>query len=414
MSFQQIVQDDNLNKKYHLEQAKLNKIQQKLSAQYTNKNIFSLASRKEQYHDITVKIGQELKENYDNLIIFGMGGSSLGGKTLCGFNFFNLGNENSVKKTFFIDNIHYHNLSAFLKNLDFDKTAFLIISKSLCQTLILLKYYQAELDKNHAKNLYFISEETDNPLTKIAKNYNREIIIHDKDIGGRYSCFTPVALIPAYFCDVNIEEFLAGGVANLENFTKNLTDDVKIGANYLNYCYEKKLKTQVFMPYLHRLYHLTYWYNQLLAESIGKKQHGITPLKALGSIDQHSVLQLFLDGPKDKFFTFLTSDTQNLGDKLHIPDYLKEDLAYFENNHLGDVIYANQEATIDTIKSKNNIVRKFNVNNFNEFGLGEVMMHFMLETIFFAAILDINPFDQPEVESGKVKAREIMSNKIKN
>ena len=416
MSFKQIIHISQ-DKAFTYDQERADLLQQEIKQENHNKTIFALATRKNKYSDTAIEIADELRQDYQNLVIFGMGGSSLGGKTLCGFKFFNSYEGSKQKKVFFVDNIHYHNLSIFLKNIDFSNTAFLIISKSgntietLCQTLVLLEYYKEELKQNKAKNLYFITEDSDNPLNKVAQNYNRKIIIHDNDVGGRYSCFTPVSLIPAHFCGIDIKKYLAGGIDILDDFIHASGEQVKVGANYLNYCYEKELKTQVFMPYLHRLYHLTYWYNQLLAESIGKNQHGITPLKALGSIDQHSVLQLFLDGPKDKFFTFLTSNSKDLGDKLIIPNYLKNDLDYFINNKLGDVIHANQEATIATIQSKDNILRKFHFADFDEYSLGQIMMHFMLETIFFAKILNINPFDQPQVEEGKARAREIMRNK---
>jgi len=141
-------------------------------------------------------------------------------------------------------------------------------------------------------------------------------------------------------------------------------------------------------------------------------QFCITPLKALGSVDQHSVLQLFLDGKKDKFFTFLTTDNQNKGDRLKVPDYLEDDFAYLSNNKLGDVIYANQEATIKTIKNKNRLVRRFNIEELNEYSLGQLMMYFMLETIFYAKIINIDPFDQPAVEEGKIYAKEMLGKNL--
>ena len=194
----------------------------------------------------------------------------------------------------------------------------------------------------------------------------------------------------------------------IESFLHKKTDLIAKGVYFLQNCQKNGLNIQVSMPYLSRLYHFNYWYNQLLAESIGKNGLGITPLKALGSVDQHSVLQLFLDGPNDKFFTFLTGNNQNKGNEIIVPDYLENDLKYLSNNKLGDVIYANQEATIKTIKNKNHPIRRFNFDNLNEAGFGEIMMHFMLETIFYAKILKINPFDQPAVEEGKIFAKEIL------
>lgn len=393
------------------------KIQQDIIKSNKNKGIFALKDRKERYLSKSLEISDEIKSKYQNLIICGMGGSSLGAKALCGNNFYDSYYHKSKNKIYFIDNIHYYNLCEFLKILDFDKTAFLFISKSgrtietICQTLLITQYYKEQIADNNAENLYFLTEnrEEKNPLYKIAKKYNRKIIEHDQDIGGRYSCFTPVSLIADAFYNIDIEQYLDGAVAMLEDFISggNL---VQKGVYFLQKCQEKNLNIQVSMPYLSRLYHFNYWYNQLLAESIGKNGLGITPLKAIGSVDQHSVLQLFLDGPKDKFFTFLTSNHQNKGNDIIVPDYLQLDLKYLDNNRLGDVIYANQEATIKTIKNKKHPIRKFNFDNLDESGFGEIMMYFMLETIFYAKILDINPFDQPAVEEGKILAKKTLIN----
>lgn len=395
-----------------------NNLQQKIITENHNLGIFDLPNRYQSYLKKSLEISDEIRSKYKNLIICGMGGSSLGAKTLCGNNFYDAHHHKSQNKIYFIDNIHYHNLCEFLKILDFDKTAFLFISKSgrtietICQTLFITNYYQNKLKHNESENLYFLTEnrEENNPLYKIAKKHKRKIIEHDQDIGGRYSCFTPVALIPAAFYDIDIKKYLLGAVKLLESFLQKKTNLVAKGVYFLQKCQKDALNIQVSMPYLSRLYHFNYWYNQLLAESIGKNGNGITPLKAIGSVDQHSVLQLFLDGPKDKFFTFLTSNHQKKGNEIIVPDYLQSDLKYLDNNRLGDVIYANQEATIKTIKNKNHPIRKFNFDNLDESGFGEIMMYFMLETIFYAKILDINPFDQPAVEEGKILAKKTLIN----
>jgi glucose-6-phosphate isomerase len=395
-----------------------NNLQQEIINQNKNKGIFDLPNRYQSYLKKSLEISNEIKSKYKNLVICGMGGSSLGAKTLCGNNFYDAQHHKFQNKIYFIDNIHYHNLCEFLKILDFDKTAFLFISKSgrtietICQTLFITDYYQNKLKNNESENLYFLTENRieNNPLFKIAKKHNRKIIDHDQDIGGRYSCFTPVALIPAAFYEIDIKKYLDGAFNIIFNFINKTDNLITKGVYFLQQSQKKNLNIQVSMPYLSRLYHFNYWYNQLLAESIGKNGLGITPLKAVGSVDQHSVLQLFLDGPKDKFFTFLTSNHQNKGNQIIVPNYLKSDLKYLENNRLGDVIYANQEATIKTIKNKNHPIRKFNFDNLDESGFGEIMMYFMLETIFYAKLLNVNPFDQPAVEEGKIFAKETLIN----
>jgi glucose-6-phosphate isomerase len=284
--------------------------------------------------------------------------------------------------------------------------------ETICQTLLIIEFYKKQLINNNSQNLYFITESgnQDNPLAKIAHAHNREIIEHDKDIGGRYSCLTPVSLIAAAFYNIKIADYLDGAEVLINNFLDSRSDIIANGVYFLQQCQKRHLNTQVFMPYLGRLYHFNYWYNQLFAESIGKQNKGITPLKAIGSTDQHSILQLFLDGPKDKSFTFLTTNNQNKGSQIIVPDYLQEDVNYLNNNKLGDVIYANQESTIKTIKNKNHILRRFDIETLDEFALGQIMAYFMLETIFYAKIIGVNPFDQPAVEEGKIYAKEKLFN----
>ena len=411
-------------------------IKQEVLSDNKQKGIFDLGGRFKKYLQQSLSISSEISDKYQTLIVCGMGGSSLGAKAICGTRFFDSkniqrsqkndvksGGKNGVgdkhdKKIHFLDNIHHQELNNFLASLDFKQTAFLFVSKSgktmetICQTLLIIDFYQEQLAENNASNLYFITEDNSpdaNPLAKIAANYRRPIIEHDKDVGGRYSCFTPVALIPVAFYNICISDYLNGALDMLNDFINNKTDLIEKGAYFLQQAEKRDLHIQVSMPYLARLYHFNYWYNQLLAESIGKNGKGITPLKALGSTDQHSVLQLFLDGKRDKFFSFLTTNNQNKGDDLKLPKYLADDMPYLQNNKLGDVIYANQEATIATIKDKKHLLRRFNIETLDEYIIGKLMMYFMLETIFYAYMVKINPFDQPAVEKGKIYAKSMLS-----
>ena len=396
-------------------------IKQKLLQENYQKNIFDINNRAKNYLNNSLEIAQEISDKYQNLVICGMGGSSLGAKALCGTKFFDLNYKKTDKNIYFLDNIHHQNLHEFLQDLPFENTAFLLISKSgntietICQALTIIDFYKALLAKNNAQNLYFITQKNliKNSLAKIADNLKRPIITHENDIGGRYSCFSEVALIGAKFYGFDIEKYLLGGQKIMSNFINSNNDTIEKGVYFLQESQKKQLNIQIAMPYIARLYHFNYWYNQLLSESIGKNNQGITLLKAMGSVDQHSVLQLFLDGPKDKFFTFLTTSNINKGNNLIVPNYLKDNLSYLINNKLGDVINANQEATIKTIIDKNYLTRRFNINELNEYNIGQLMMHFMIETIFYAYTINTNPFDQPAVEKGKIDAKNILT-KIKN
>ena len=378
-------------------------------------NLLSICDNHEQV-DIAKQVSNKIQNKYKKLIIFGMGGSSFGGQALCGTKFYQYLNKNLTTQIIFIDNIHYHNFSIFLEELSYQDTAFLTISKSgstletLSQILVTKSFFEKEIQKFGAKNFFFITENTDNPLSQVAASMDCNIIPHHLKIGGRYSCFTSVAMIPAHIVNINLSEYVLGGKNIIEDFLNNGEQSIVFkGATLLNAIIKKGYSNHVFIPYLQRLYQMIYWYAQLFAESLGKNGKGMTPVKAIGSVDQHSQLQLFLEGPKNKFFTFITQSTQNLGNKIIIPQNVSN-IDYLNNNTLGNVINANQEATIKSLINKGCPVRRIHFHQFNDKALGEIMMFFMLETILLGYTTKIDPFDQPAVEIGKKIASTNLSN----
>lgn len=395
-------------------QQKLAKAYAKLTQQQDKIKLFSICDSADELV-LAQKYAAEIKENYDKLIIFGMGGSSLGGQALCGTKFYQLVKNQEIDLVF-IDNIHYHNFNIFLQELDFKKTAFLTISKSggtletLAQITVTLDFFKNEISQYSAQNFYFISELSTNPISKLAEKYQATLLPHDPDIGGRYSCFTAVSMLPAALSGFDLSSYQQGGQKIVSDFLDNAHDSLVFsGATTLLAAMLQGYPNQVFIPYLQRLYQMIYWYAQLFAESLGKDGKGMTPIKALGSVDQHSQLQLFLDGPKDKFFTFITQSTSNLGNKIKLDTAEFPELDYLNNNCLGDVINANQEATIATLIEQGCPVRRFHFHEFSDQAVGEILMYFMLETILLGYALEINPFDQPAVEIGKQKARKLLA-----
>lgn len=379
-----------------------------------NISLFSVCNTDEQIK-LAQEISNNIQEKYKTLIIFGMGGSSLGGQALCGTKFYQYLNKNISTQIIFIDNIHYHNFNIFLEELSFTETAFLTISKSgftletLSQILVTKDFFQSEISQFGASNFYFITENTDNPLHEIAKSMDCEIIPHHLEIGGRYSCFTSVSMIPAHIVGIDLNQYIQGGKNIINDFLHNGQNSIVFkGATLLNAIIKKGYSNHVFIPYLQRLYQMIYWYAQLFAESLGKNGQGMMPVKAIGSVDQHSQLQLFLDGPKNNFFTFITQSTQKLGNKIIVPQNISN-IDYLNNNTLGDIINANQESTIASLVEKGCPVRRIHFNEFNDTALGEIMMFFMLETILLGYTNNINPFDQPAVEIGKRIARNILA-----
>ena len=163
------------------------------------------------------------------------------------------------------------------------------------------------------------------------------------------------------------------------------------------------------MTYSDALIYFGKWYLQLWAESIGKNGMGITPIHAIGTTDQHSQLQLYLDGPKDKFFTFVTTKHSNLGLKIHKNVLEENDIPYLAGKSMGDLMQAEQQATMDTFNKRGFAYREIYVPKIDEFSIGQLMTLSMLETIASCIFLGVNPFDQPAVEQGKSLTRKYLS-----
>jgi len=150
------------------------------------------------------------------------------------------------------------------------------------------------------------------------------------------------------------------------------------------------------------------WYLQLWAESIGKNNKGITPIHSVGTTDQHSQLQLYLDGPKDKFFTFITSNHSNKGLNLHKQTMKENNIDYLIDKTMGDLMQAEQSATIETFKKNNFLFREIFIQEINEFSIGQLMALSIIETVATCIYFEVNPFDQPAVEQGKILTKEYL------
>ena len=163
------------------------------------------------------------------------------------------------------------------------------------------------------------------------------------------------------------------------------------------------------MTYSDSLFYFGKWYLQLWAESLGKNKKGITAIHSVGTTDQHSQLQLYLDGPRDKFFTFFTTDHSNKGFKLHTKTMKENNINYLTNKKMGDLMEAEQKATIETFKKNNFLLREFYIPKINEFNIGKIMAFSIMETISTCFFYDVNPFDQPAVEAGKLLTKKYLS-----
>ena len=347
----------------------------------------------------TKKISHQFREKKEKIIIFGTGGSNLGARAL---NNIILNNNISLE---FYDNIDPINFEKNFQNINFDTTGFLVISKSGTTPETLSQFsciYQKSIElskvKEFCSNTLIITEFKESPLYRIAKDNNCLLLEHHKDIGGRYSIFSNVGIVPAIISGLNINELFNGASEVIYNINKYKPYDL---GRYLTQKENLKFTNNVLMTYSDSLYFFGKWYLQLWAESIGKKNKGITAIHSVGTTDQHSQLQLYLDGPKDKYFTFITTDHSNKGMKINNEIFKNTSINYFQDKTMGDLMQAEQLATIETFKLNNFSFREIYLPKIDEKNLGKLISFSIIETIASCIYLDVDPFDQPAVEQGK-------------
>lgn len=362
------------------------------------------------------------KQNYSNLVVMGTGGSSIGGQALCSILKYKSIPPSEQMKVKFLDNLGHHQLEHLFDDMDLAETCFLIISKSgstietLAQCLVAMDAVR-DATKNPDIGTQFtaIVQLGDSPLRRLAEAKQFHIVDHIEELGGRFSALSVVGLLPAISrgFEASMATDAARSFYEIQLNPKLLPQDnaPMLGA-VVQACLAAKGFTQsVFMPYESRLINLSRWYQQLWAESLGKDEKGTTPVRALGPLDQHSQLQLFLDGPRDKFFTFLLGNAVNVGFRLDKKECKKLGLDYLSDKTIGDLVHAEANASIAAMIQKGIPVRVLRYEVLDEDFIGELMAFFILETLFMAKLLDVNPFDQPAVERGKELTRRFLSHR---
>ena len=332
-------------------------------------------------------------KNYKNIAIIGMGGSILGSMAI--HNFLKI---KIKKKLFFFDNINQDQIFNFKKNIRNDQTLFLVISKSgnTIETIVNFLALTKKIKKKQ-KNLILISERKNNILFEIATKFNLFYVEHKDYVGGRYSIFSEVGILPSYLMGLNIKKLQKNSKRFL--FTK---EKLFLRASCLkiaNLIKQKKLKSLIFLNYSPELEDFLYWCQQLIAESLGKKNYGLLPMISNVPKDHHSLLQLYLDGPKDKLFYVFSTDI-NLGVNINAGEISKK-LNYLRNKDLFEVKKAQKKALIETLKKNKMPFREFKINKIDEEVLSELFSYFILETSIIGKLIDIDPFNQPAVEQVK-------------
>jgi glucose-6-phosphate isomerase len=357
--------------------------------------------------DYTVQQTEKFKRNKRNFVVFGTGGSNLGARALINTL------TKQPKNILFFDNIDPLFFQDEIINLDLNTTGFIIISKSGTTPETLSQFgsiINIAREKNNLdmlfKNCLVVTEFKDSPLFNIAKKNNCTLLEHKKDIGGRYSIFSNVGMIPAILAGLDVKKVHLGASKVIEN--SDFLDTFKF-AQIFKFCSSNNYFSNVMMTYSDGLTYFGKWYLQLWAESIGKKDRGITALHAVGTTDQHSQLQLYLDGPKDKYFTFIKSNHHKKGLKIDTEIMKEESVNYLINKTMGDLMHAEQDATIDTFKLNNFKFREILLSEINEEAMGGLMANSIMETIAACIYFEVDPFDQPAVEQGKALTKKYLS-----
>ncbi len=322
--------------------------------------------------------------------IIGMGGSTLGAQAIYDFL------KKKIKKKFiFVDNLNTSKNKQTKKNLNN-----LIISKSgnTTETIVNANILIKKKDRN-----LFITEKKKSYLSLLAQKLKAEVVDHNNYIGGRYSVLSEVGMLPAELMGLNYKKFRQlNNLVNNKFFMKSLVSNVESTIHFL----KTKKFNSIVINYDEQSTNLFNWYQQLVAESLGKEKKGLLPIISIMPKDNHSVMQLYLDGFKNNFFTFFYSHENN-SSKIN-NDLVLPEQKFLKNKNINQIMFAQKKATEVVFKKKNIPFRSFEIKKRDEKTLGELFCFFILETILIGKALKINPFDQPAVELIKKETKKIL------
>ena len=375
-----------------IKKPKINKI---LRSIIKDKNIiekYPLLKTMDKNYKYTFKKRNFYFNPFSEFNILGMGGSILGSEAI--YNFL----KHKINKKFnFYNTLKLQNIPKTHK-----KNINIVISKS-GNTLETISNFNLLLKSQKRNKNIILCENNKYFLRSLGKKLKAEIFEHKNYIGGRYSVLSEVGMLPAEFMGLNEKKFKRFNyLINNKNFIKSLIENVTSIFNYI-----KNGKTNlVILNYDQKSDSLFQWYQQLLAESLGKNKKGIFPIVSSMPKDNHSLMQLFLDGPKNNFYTIFSTREKKL-EKLD-KNYLFNNYKILKNKSINKILESQKIATENIFKKEKIPFRSFEIINRNEESLGELFSFFILETILLGHLLKVNPFDQPKVELIKNETRKIL------
>ncbi len=371
-----------------------------------------------------------LSHGANTILFFGTGGSSLGGQTLAQLAGWNIPGGADEKqrtrpRTRFYDNLDGTTLGGALASLDLGTSRFVVTSKSggtaetLAQAICALSAVKAAGFEAQVPKMFLgITEPAQtgktNGLRDLFASLGIPMLDHHAGIGGRFSCLTNVGLMPAMARGLDAAAIRAGARSVVEALLASKSPEdfaPAVGAaTAVALNKERGIRTLVMMPYADRLGRLAAWFVQLWAESLGKNGEGTSPIAALGPLDQHSQLQLYMDGPREHYLTVLRVESRGAGPVIDAGLAKRAGAAMLAGRTVGDVVAAQAHAVPDALARAGRPVRTIDIAKLDEKTLGALMMHFMIETILAARLLRLDPFDQPAVELAKILTKERLAN----
>ncbi len=360
---------------------------------------------------------------FDNILVLGIGGSALGGLAVTEallkpyWNLLTKEERNNLPRIFFLDNIDPDSINGLLSILDLKKTLVNVITKSgstaetMAQYMVLKDLLEKELGDDYRKNIVVTTDKNVGILKQLADQEGYKTFIIPDDVGGRFSVFSAVGLLPMALVGIDIDE-ITNGIKDMDLALKNIDIHQNIAAQnaLIHYLMDTKKgkKLSVMMPYSSRLKYVSDWYVQLWAESLGKEYDrngntvnvGPTPIKAVGATDQHSQIQLYNEGPNDKLINFIR--VKEFDTTLDIPKIFEyTSIGYLGGKTINDLINAEADATKVTLSDHSRPTVTITLPKINGYYMGQLLYMLEVQTAIAGELYNIDTFNQPGVEQAK-------------
>ncbi|MDO5306306.1 MAG: glucose-6-phosphate isomerase [bacterium] len=364
-----------------------------------------------------------VKGKFDNILVLGIGGSALGGMAVTEailkpyWNLLSKEQRNGYPRIFFLDNVDADCMSALLEIIDLKKTLVNVITKSgsttetMAQYLIIKDLLEKELGEDYRQNIVATTDKDNGIMRQLANQEGYKTFVVPNDVGGRFSVFSAVGLLPFVLVGLDIDN-MVNGIKDMDLALKNtdIFENIAAQGALIQYLMdiEKGKNISVMMPYSSRLKYIPDWFIQLWAESLGKEYNkngekvniGPTPIKAIGATDQHSQVQLYNEGPNNKIITFIR--VENFDNKLEIPKIFEyTGVGYLGGKTINDLLNAEADSTAVSLLDYSRPSVTITLDKIDEYNIGQLLYMLEVQTAIAGELYGVNAFNQPGVEQYK-------------